>query len=156
MRRARPGRRARRVRRERPAGEVPPAGLFCLLRHRSDLAAPAAGLSASQAVVHPWEAACSHCVPKGLRGESLCAPSFCVSRLGGSTAGRSIRNGWVCSGCVLSRDFRCGLLAILVAVPIQLRRLISFGIQSVRRVALSGVFVGVFLFLGCWPSFWWV
>ena len=41
---------------------------------------------------------------------------------------RSIRNGWVCSGCVLSRDFRFGLLAISAAGPIQLRRLSSFGI----------------------------
>lgn len=59
-----------------PQGDVAPAGPFCVLRHRSDPAAPAAGPSASQAVAHPWEAACSHCVPKGLRGNPSASLPF--------------------------------------------------------------------------------
>lgn len=53
-----------------------PLRAFCVLRHRSDPAAPAAGPSASQAVAHPWEAACSHCVPKGLRGNPSASLPF--------------------------------------------------------------------------------
>ena len=44
-----------------------PAGLSAFLGHRSDPAAPVAGSSASQVGAHPWEVACSRCVPKRLQ-----------------------------------------------------------------------------------------
>ena len=70
-------------------------------------------------------------------GESLCVPSFCVSRLDGSTAGRSIRNGCVCSGCVLSIDFRCGLLCYFSCWfdSIALAQLFRHSVSSQSRIA---------------------
>ena len=111
---ARPGRRARRMRREGPAGGCPPAGLSAF---------PGPGRGSPRST--PWVA--------DLAGD----------RAGVQQARLGLRGD-------SSRVFYLGLrlaFALLVVMA-------SSHLRYCCVLPLD--FVGVFLFLGCWPSFWWV